>query len=66
MEQFTLEAPYFSDHMGDVVAFVEGPWVEEIGELARKMSQHERTVREKRNTPKRAQKLRDDMKRFGI
>lgn len=66
MEQFTLETPYFSDHMGDVVGFVEGPWLDEIGGLARKMSQHERAVRERRDAPKRAQKLRDDMKRFGL
>jgi hypothetical protein len=66
MEQFTPEAPYFSEHMGEVLGFIEGPWVNEIGDLARKMNQHEHAVQEKRDAPRQAQKLREDMKRFGL
>lgn len=65
-EQFTLEAPYFSTRMGEVLGFIEGPWVNEIGELARMMGQHERALRQKRDAPRQAQRLREDMKRFGL
>ena len=54
------------DAMGEVLGFIEGPWVNEIGELARMMGQHERALRQKRDAPRQAQRLREDMKRFGL
>lgn len=62
----TLEMPLFSEHMGEVLGFIDGPWVNAIDELVQKMRQHENSVREERAAPRRAQKLREDMKNFGL
>jgi len=64
--QYTREMPLFSEYMGEVQSFIEGPWVSEMPELVQKMRQHENAVRERRSAPRRAQQLREDMKRFGL
>lgn len=64
--QHTREMPLFNEHMGDVLGYIPGPWVTSLAEVKRKIDDHKNTVREKRNAPKRAQQLKEEMKRFGL
>lgn len=57
---------YFSERMGTVLGFIEGPWVHEIAGLVQRIQQHERAVREERDSPRRVQLLQAEMKRFGF
>ena len=52
--------------MGEITSFIEGPWVIGVVDLLQKIRMHEKAVREKRQAPERQQKLREDMKRFGL
>jgi hypothetical protein len=63
---YTPEMPLFSESMGDVTSFIEGPWVTTIPELLQKVKAHEKSVRDERQAPNLQQKLREDMKRFGL
>jgi hypothetical protein len=60
------EEPLFDDRVGEITAFIEGEWVTVIPELLEKMRAHSREVRRQRNAPKEAQRLKEDMKRFGL
>lgn len=62
----TRDMPIFHEYMGEVTAFIEGTWVTGLVELLQKIRQYEGLVREKRQAPGREQKLREDMKRFGL
>ena len=64
--QYTREMPLFNEQMGDVVAYIPGPWVTSLAEVKRKIDEHKKSVRAKRNAPKRAQQLKEEMKRFGL
>jgi len=64
--RYTPDMPLFSEIMGDVTSFIEGPWVTDVAELLQKIKAHEKGVRDKRQAPKLEQKLREDMKRFGL
>ncbi|MGB6130795.1 MAG: hypothetical protein WBG54_03375 [Acidobacteriaceae bacterium] len=63
---YTREMPFFDDILGEITGFIEGPWVEAIPDLLAKMRSHEQDVRNRRNAPREAQKLREEMKRFGL
>jgi uncharacterized protein involved in cysteine biosynthesis len=52
--------------MGNVTSFIEGPWVTDVAELVKKMEAHKKSVQDKRQAPKLQEKLRQDMKRFGL
>ena len=56
------DMPYFSDTMGEIAAFIEGPWVTVVGDLLQGLRLHEKTVRDKRQAPR----LKEEMKRFGL
>jgi hypothetical protein len=58
--------PYFHEIMGNVKAFIEGPWVEQVSELLKAMRSYKQEIRKKKNAPREAQKLKEDMKRFGL
>ncbi len=60
------EEPLFDDRVGEITAFIEGEWVTVIPELLDKMRTHSREVRKQRNAPQEAQRLKEDMKRFGL
>ena len=64
--RYTPEMPLFSESMGDVTRFIEGPWINDVPKLLQKIKAHEKSIRDKREAPKILQKLRDDMKRFGL
>ena len=60
------DMPYFSESMRRVTAFREGPWVENLEQLRAQMDEYRRAYWKKRNAPKEAEKLKEDMKRFGL
>jgi hypothetical protein len=62
----TRDGPLFNEFMGDVTSFIEGPWVTNVVELLQKIEAHEKSVRDKRQAPKLQERLREDMKRFGL
>jgi hypothetical protein len=64
--RYTPDAPIFNEILGNVSRFIEGQWITNVGDLLQKMKAHEKEVREKRQAPKAEQKLREDMKRFGL
>jgi hypothetical protein len=64
--QYTPERPLFDEYMGDVTAFIEGPWVAEFLGIETLLDRHRKTVWDERSAPKREQELLDDMKRFGM
>jgi hypothetical protein len=60
------DMPYFNESMRTVKAFIEGPWVQQMAKLAADMDAFRREVWKQKNAPREAQKLKDDMKRFGL
>jgi len=62
----TPDFPTMDERMGDVTAFIEGPWVSVVPELLRKLEAHSKGVYEKRNAPMRQKQLDDEMTRFGL
>lgn len=60
------DMPYFNEYMGRVKAFIEGPWVDQIGELLDAMRAFRKEYWKKKNAPREAQKLKEDMKSFGL
>lgn len=62
----TPEMPTLGEEMGEVTAFVEGPWIQAIAELGDLASQHRLAIWKRRNTSKCERDLRADMKRFGL
>ena len=64
--RYTPEMPFFSETMGEVTSFIEGAWVNDVTELLQNIKAHVRSVGGKRQAPRIQQKLREDMKRFGL
>lgn len=60
------DMPLFYENFGDILAFIEGAWVTETSDLLAAMRTHSQLLREARNAPQIAKKLREDMKNFGI
>jgi len=60
------DMPYFSESMRNVTAFIEGPWVESIVRLKAEMEAFRQEYWKKKNAPKEEQRLKEDMKRFGL
>jgi hypothetical protein len=60
------DMPYFSERMRTVKGFIEGPWVQQIAELKAEMDAFRRNVWKQKNAPREAQKLKDDIGRFGL
>ena len=52
----------WNDDMGEITWFIEGPWVQELPELLKRISAHEKSVRDRRSIPK----LEAMKKRFGL
>jgi hypothetical protein len=63
---YTPEMPLFSERMGEVTRFIEGPWVTTIPELLQKIKAYENSMRDERQAPEVQRRLREDMKRFGL
>ena len=60
------DMPYFSEYMGRVNAFIEGPWVDKAGQLLHSMRAYKQEYWKKKNAPHEAQRLKQDMKSFGL
>jgi hypothetical protein len=60
------DMPYFSEYMGRVKVFIEGPWLDQVGELLRSMRAYKQEHWRKKNAPREAQRLKQDMKNFGL
>ena len=60
------DMPYLNESMGRVKAFIEGPWVEQVAELLMEMRAFRQEYWKKKNAPREAQKLKADMKSFGL
>ena len=62
----THDMPLFHETMGEIVGFIEGPWVTAIPELMEKIKSYEGDLRAKRRAPQEHNRLQEDMKRFGL
>lgn len=60
------DMPYFSEYMGRVKAFFEGSWVDQADELLQSMRAYKQEYWKKKNAPREAQRLKQDMKCFGL
>jgi hypothetical protein len=60
------DMPYFHEEMGNVKAFIEGPWVGKVGELLKAMRSFKQEIWKKKKAPHEAQRLKEDMGRFGL
>lgn len=60
------DMPYFSEYMGRVKAFIEGPWVKQVGDLLQSMRAYKQEYLKKKNAPREGQRLKRDMKSFGL
>jgi hypothetical protein len=62
----TPDMPIFKESMGNIASFIEGPWVVDLPEIEKKIRLHEKDARDRRNAPRVQQRLREDMKKFGL
>jgi hypothetical protein len=62
----TPDFPMFNKSMGEILSFIEGPWVTELPEIQEKIKLHQKATRDRRNAPRLQQKLQEDMKKFGL
>ena len=64
--QYSREMPIFSEYMGDVTAFIGGPWVSDFIAMVAMVNQHKRSVWDRNATVGREERLKEEMKRFGL
>lgn len=64
--QYSREMPIFSEYMGDVTAFIGGPWVSDFIAMVAMVNQHKRAVWDRNATVGREERLKEEMKRFGL
>jgi hypothetical protein len=55
-----------SDSLGEIVGFIEGPWVSEIADFARDMQEHEQRAWKERNAPHEADEIAKLKNQFGL
>ena len=60
--RFLEDGLAWNDDMGDITWFIEGPWVQELPELLKRIREHEKSVKDRRSIPK----LEAMKKRFGL
>jgi hypothetical protein len=63
---YAEDAPLFSEHLGEITAFIEGPWVADFTSFVHEVDQYRRQYWENRNAEKREQKAKSERKRFGL
>jgi hypothetical protein len=61
-----MDGPDSKESMREIMGFIDGPWVTEMPELLRGMQSHYQEVLNIRNAPKEAERLKQEMKRFGL
>jgi hypothetical protein len=64
--QYSREMPIFSEYMGEVTAFVGGPWVSDFLAMVAMVNQHKRAVWDRNAKVGREERLKEEMKRFGL
>ncbi len=64
--QYSREMPIFSEYMGDVTAFIGGTWVSDFIAMVAMMNQHKRAVWDRNARMGREEKLKLEMKNFGL
>jgi len=64
--EYGPEMPSFHTSLGEVVRFIEGPWLSEISDFAEKVEEHIKVVWKVRNAPREAKEIEDLRRRFGI
>jgi hypothetical protein len=64
--QYSREMPIFSEYMGEVTAFIGGPWVSDFIALLAMVNQHKRAVWDRNAKVGREQQLKEEMKKFGL
>jgi hypothetical protein len=63
---YAEDGPLFNERMGDVTAFIDGAWVQEITAFVQELDHYRREYWAKRNAEKQAQKALSERKRFGL
>lgn len=64
--QYSREMPIFSEYMGEVTAFVGGPWVSDFIAMVAMVNQHKRAIWDRNAKVGREERLKEEMKRFGL
>jgi hypothetical protein len=64
--EYWPDSPGFSESLGEISRFIEGPWVNEIAEFAQKVKAHAQSAWKERNAPREAREAEDLRKRFGL
>jgi hypothetical protein len=64
--QYFRDSPGFSESVGEIIRYIEGPWVTEIAEFAQKVNAHAQGAWKERNAPKEAREAEELRKRFGL
>jgi hypothetical protein len=64
--EYLPDSPGFSERLGEITGFIEGPWVTEIAEFVQKVDAHAKSAWKERNAPREAREAEDLRKRFGL
>ena len=64
--EYLPDFPGFSEGLGGITRFIEGPWVTAIGEFVQNVKAHEQGAWKARNAPREAREAEDLRKRFGL
>jgi len=64
--EYLPDMPAFSERLGEITRFIEGPWVTEITEFVQRVNAHEQSAWKERNAPREAQEAEELRKRFGL
>jgi hypothetical protein len=64
--EYFRDSPAFSERVGEITRFIEGPWVTEIAEFVQKVNAHAQGAWKERNAPREAQEAEELRKRFGL
>jgi hypothetical protein len=63
---YAEDGPLFNERMGDVTAFIDGAWVQEITAFVQELDQSGPQYWARRNAEKREHKAQSEKKRFGL
>jgi hypothetical protein len=64
--EYFRDSPAFSERLGEITRFIEGPWVTEITEFVQRVNAHEQSAWKERNAPREAREAEELRKRFGL
>jgi hypothetical protein len=64
--EYLPDSPGFSESIGAITRFIEGPWVNEIADFVQRVNAHEKSAWKERNAPREARDAEDLRKRFGF